>query len=388
MDSSDAATMKYDWFTNVLGSEPLLARQEWMSVVHSIKESWQRQKDSTLLRALETGILRTSGNSAKSQIERSGEDTDRISVTCQCPSFGSERAAEAFVRQDSCTLSDNEMMSVQYSGILHQSKNSYISGTYQYDTKGSHSASWQALVDLHPKIGFEMQHSSETGDIETSVDVGPLFLGTCLEYQTTQLSKFQKAMLYRKHHEGMSSSLSLSAAPTGAQNRTMKAQIFKKKKRHHAPSEIESNGWFPQVDLGFTQTFPSPSSSSPSAVWKLDHVGYTQSLAHICNLNTQASVKLYQGTKPRTSIDLSHGFDDGSLLCTVSSEITDRVPSFTFKAKDHRRQDSKIVYQMSWKPKREGDSVGMSIKAKYPKLSFLVQVSRGDIRAKFYRQGN
>lgn len=388
MDSSGPAT--YDWFSSVLGSEPLLSRQEWVEVVHSMKQGWQRQKDSTLLRALETGILRLSGNPTKSQIQKIGEDTDRISVTFQCASFGSQRAAEAFIRHDdSCTLSENEIMSVQYSGILYQSEKSYLSGTYQYDAKGSHTASWQALVDLHPKIGFEMQHSSETGDIETSIDVGPLFLGTGVEYQMAQLGKFQKARLYRKHHhQGMSSSLTLSAAPTGAQNRTMKAQFFKKKKKHHTSSDIGSYGWFPQIDLGFTQTSPLPSSSSSFTVWRLDHAGYTQSLAQICNLNTQASVKFHHGTKPRTLVDLSHGFADDSLHVTVSSEIADRVPSFTFKAKAQRRQDQKLAYQMSWKPEREGDSVAMSIKAKYPKFSFLVQVSRRDIRGKFFRQYN
>lgn len=51
---------------------------------------------------------------------------------------------------------------------------------------------WQALVDAHPKLGFEMQQTSETGDVETTIDVGPLALGACVEYTMTQLGKFQR----------------------------------------------------------------------------------------------------------------------------------------------------------------------------------------------------
>ena len=378
--------MKYDLFTNFLGNEPLLSRPEWMNVVHSVKDSWKRQKDSTLLKALETGVLRVSESSvAKNDGQKS--DMDRIGVTFQCASFGSQRAAEAYIQSDSCALSDKDIMSVQYTGVFHQSQNSCISGTYEYDTKCSHNASWQALVDLHPKLGFEIHHGSETGDVETSIDVGPLILGASVEYQMTQFGKFQKARVYRKHHQTMSSSISFSAASTGGQDRTMKAQIFKKKKKNHsAASDIGSHGshfWYPQIDLAYTQTSPTPSSSS---TWRLDHIGYTQSLAHICNLNTQASVKFHRGTRPRTLIDLSHGFAADSLLLSVSSEIADGAPAFTFKAKHQKRKDQRIIYQMSLKPKREGDSIGFSIRAKYPRVSFSIQGSRGDIRGKFYHE--
>jgi len=378
--------MKYDFLTNVLGNEPLLSRSEWMHVVHSVKDSWKRQKDSTLLKALETGVLRVSESpAAKNGMKKS--DIDRIGVTFQCASFGSNRAAEAYTQSDSCALSDKDIMSVQYTAVFHQSKNSCISGMYEYDTKCSHNASWQALVDLHPKVGFEIHHGSETGDVETSIDVGPLILGASVEYHMTQFGKFQKARVYRKHHQTMSSSLSFSAASTGGEDRTMKAQIFKKKKKenHSATSGIGSNGnvWYPQIDLAYTKASPPPSSSS---AWRLDHIGFTQSLAHICNINTQASIKCHRGTRPRTLIDLSHGFADDSLFLSVSSEIADGAPAFTFKAKHQKRKDQRIIYQMSLKPKREGDSLGFSIKAKYPRVSFSVQGSRGDIRGKFYHE--
>ena len=395
MNSSQPDTHARDWFAHVLGSKPLVSREEYLQSIHAEKNACSTQQaDSCLLKALETGILRVSACSERGRRQKKSHQDDhgdRIGVTFQCLSFGSQRASEAFVQRDGCVVIDHgNAMSLQCTGMLYQQSNARISGTYEYTAQGNHSASWQALVDAHPKLGFEMQQTSETGDVETTIDVGPVALGTCVEYTMTQLGKFQKARMYRKHHTCMSSSLSFSAAPTGTQDRTMKAQIFKKKK-HHSGTTAQKSGlhgkqhWFPQIDLAYTQL----SSSVPLSrkVWKLDHVGCTQSLACLSSSGrsqSQASVTFYGGTRRKTMMSLSHACLNDSLLLTLSSEMASRQPSCTLKARHTKNKDHRTTYQVSWQPTKAKEVVRLSIKTKAKGLSFSIQASPGDVRATFY----
>lgn len=413
-----------DWFSNVLGSKPLLTQHDRLvAVQYSIDEQSRKatEKDSVLLKALETGILRVSSVSEEtgevSRMDKKEREDQRhglsetflkriadpgsIGVTFQHTNFESQRAAEAYMCPDSLGFLDDdnsrEKMSLQLSGMLFGGKAGW---TYLYDNIGNHKTSWQALLDVHPKIAVELNHSSETGAIETNIDIGPLALGTCCEYQTTQWSKFQKARIYRKHtNKSMSSFVSIAVDSSGEDRKKIQAQLFKRSKRKikdeiqshplrggqlkngtsegSEPSAIgDTSHWFPQVDVSCTK--------APS-FWKVDSISYKQSLKHIINRNSEALVKLSLRESPRIQLDGTYDFHD-NLMLTASTEIGSGGPSLTIKAKEHKKHQ-KMMYQASWKPKRQGHSLTLSVKAKHllSGLSFSVHASQGAIRGKFYR---
>lgn len=320
------------------------------------------------------------------------DDSDCIGVTFQCTSFGSHRAAEAYVLPDSIALTDKngESIAVQYTGVVSRGTHSCISGTYEYNTRGDHNVTWQALVDVHPKIAFDIHHNSATSETETNIDVGPLALGAHVEYQMTKWGTFQKAQVHRKHiNQDMSSSLSFAVSPTsgGIPSKIIKAELFKKSKKKLKMEDIcekkstLGHSWLPRIDIAYTQALQPPSSP-----WKLDFIGYTQPLSHITHRTSQATAKFHHGVRPRTLIDFSHALFHDTLLLTVASQMTHSEPATVMIKAKHQKKQHKVTCQASWKPKRQGNSVvGISLTAKRSGLSFSIHASKSDMRCKIYR---